>query len=178
AGLGYALVANAEVMRDLVDDRVAHDLCLTPRRHGHPLDGPAEDADAVGYIWLLRAALGEGNAFVQTEQRSVPRHSLRRRLLLDHDLQIPDVVSEPRRQLVQGTAHEAREPRTPQVGHDRTVAVTRRTPTALLQELARASRTLRTRTGRLRFRSRAASARVHTRGPGRDAPAVRGRARR
>ena len=101
------------MVRDFVDDGVADDLCLTSGGNRHAFDGPTENADTVRKIWFMRAALGEGNAFVQTEQRSVARHSLGRRLLLDHDLQIPDVVSELSGQLIQGTADEAREARTP-----------------------------------------------------------------
>src|SRR5438128_11511619 len=108
-------------MRDLVHDGVAHDGSLPARRRGHPFDGSAENADAVRKIWLLRAALGEGHAFVQTEQGPAFRGSLRRRLVLYDDLQISHSLAELRWELVQRVAHEAREARTPQIGHGRTL---------------------------------------------------------
>src|SRR4029079_2921796 len=64
-------VADAEVVRDLVDDGVAHDLGLPPRRCADPLDGAAEDADAIGQIRLHRPALGQRHALVQTEKLAV-----------------------------------------------------------------------------------------------------------
>ena len=87
-------------MRDLVHHRVADDRCLAPRRYGHPLDGSTKNADAVGKVGLLRATRSEGHAFVQTEEGSAFRDLLRRRLVLDHDFQIPNPLAELRRQLV------------------------------------------------------------------------------
>src|SRR5687767_8523747 len=68
AQLAKTLVADAEVMRDLVHDRVANDLRLSPRRRGHPLDRTAEDADAIRQIGLHRAAVGQRNALIETKE--------------------------------------------------------------------------------------------------------------
>jgi hypothetical protein len=106
-------------MCDLMYDCVPDDCGLSSGRDGHALDGATEDADAIWKVRLLRAALGEGNAFVETEERPAFRNSLPRRLVLDHYLQIPDAIAELSRQLVQRVSHQACKARTPQVGHDR-----------------------------------------------------------
>src|SRR5205814_7966181 len=62
-------------------------------------------------------ALSEGNPFVETEKRRVPRHATCGRLVLYHDLEIADPLAELCRELVQRVANEARESRTPQVGY-------------------------------------------------------------
>ena len=109
-------------MRDLVHDGVADDLGLASRRRRDPFDRPAKDADTVGEVGLLRAALGEWDSFVQTEERAPSRKLLWRGLIFDHDLEIADALAELRGQLVQSVAHQAREARAAQIGHDRTVA--------------------------------------------------------
>ena len=108
-------------MRDLVYHGVADDLGLPAGRDGHPLDRSAEDADSIGKVWLLRAARRERHTLIQTEERAPFRNSLARRLVLYHDLQIPNALAELRGQLIQSVAHEAREARTPQIGHVRTL---------------------------------------------------------
>src|SRR5438093_93337 len=94
AELRQTRVADSEVMRDLVHDRVAHDLGLASRRRRDPFDRPAEDADTVGEVGLLRAALGEWDSFVQTEERGPSRKLLWRGLIFDHDLEIADALAE------------------------------------------------------------------------------------
>ena len=158
------------MVRDFVDDGVADDLCLTPGGNRHAFDGPTENADTVRKIWLLRAALGEGNAFVETEERPALRSALRWRLVLYHDLQIPNAIAEFRREIVQRVSHEAREPRAPKIRHEsnlrnageagqgprgrRPRTLMLRTPIALAPTLVLASGTRRTRTARPRRRSR------------------------
>src|SRR6185295_15367259 len=82
--LPEALVADAEVVRDLVDHGVAHDVGLPTRRRADPLNGATEDADAVGQVRLHRAAIREGHALVQTEKLAIAAELLGRRLVLNH----------------------------------------------------------------------------------------------
>ena len=67
-------------------------------------------------------ALRERDPLTRSARRAF-RDLLRRGLVLDHDFQIPNPFAELRRELVESVAHEAREARTPQIGHDRTVKV-------------------------------------------------------
>lgn len=99
-----------------MDNGVAHDVGLSSGRDGHSFYRAAKNAYAVRKIRLLRAALGEGNAFVQTQKCPAIGHALWWRLVLDHDLQIPDAVAELRRQLVKRIPDEAREARAPHIG--------------------------------------------------------------
>src|SRR6185503_13305714 len=102
-------VADAEVVRDLVDDGVAHDLGLPPRGCADPLDGAAEDADPIGQIRLHGAAIRERYALVQTEELAVAAALFGRGLVLDDDLDVAHLLAEFRGQFVEGARDQSRE---------------------------------------------------------------------
>ena len=81
-------------MRDLMNDGVAHDLGLPPRRGAHALDRPSEDADAIGEVGLLRAASRERYTFVQAKKLAILRLLFLGRLVFNDDLDIAHSVRE------------------------------------------------------------------------------------
>ena len=102
-------------MRDLVHHGVANDVSLPSRRRADPLDRAAEDADAVRKVRLHRAAVGERDAFVETEELTAVAPLVRRRLVLDDDLDVAHAVAELRREVVERARDESREAGPPKV---------------------------------------------------------------
>src|SRR5438445_4487987 len=130
AQLLEASVADAEVMGDLVHHRVADDHGLPPRRRGHALDRAAKDADPIGEVRLLIAARGERQSFIDPKESrgglcplGPPAHLVFAGLVLDHDLEIADLVAELRRKLRERVANQPREARAAQIGHVCTLAL-------------------------------------------------------
>ncbi len=109
--LPKTLIADAEVMRDLVHHRVANDLRLAPRRRRHPLDRTAVDGDAVGHVRLAVRALGEGDPFIEAQELATVGDPVRLWLVVDDDLDVPHPIAERRREVHQRSAHEPGESR-------------------------------------------------------------------
>jgi hypothetical protein len=109
-----SLVADAEVMRDLVHHGVAHDVGLMSRRRGHPLDRAAEDRDAVGKIRLGRCAVGQRNALVETEELATAAHLLWCRLVLDDDRDIAHAFAKLRGEAVERSCDQSCEASLPE----------------------------------------------------------------
>src|SRR5207249_1613035 len=118
-------------------------------------DRAAKDADAVGEVRLLITARGERHPLVDAEQGPGVARLLAARLVLDDDLEVADPVAELGRELGESVSYEPRKTRATQIGHGRTVSLTR-IPIARARAHARAAGRPLTPRARSRARSRGA----------------------
>jgi hypothetical protein len=110
AELVKAIVVDPEVVGDLVQDGVAHQLGEVPSVPGTGLEWPTEQRDPVGEQWRMRVAGRPRCALVETEQDLVSRtHRVGGWHVGDVDLHVAQVGQEVARQRRDRVIHESRE---------------------------------------------------------------------
>ncbi len=100
ADLMEALVAQAEVVADLVEDRLADLLAEPGGGEPHAEVGLAVDGDLVRHgCEVVLATVGQHHALVEAEEIAVLSDLVGARALLDDDMQVVDTIDNPLREL-------------------------------------------------------------------------------